>query len=174
MAGTGRPWRPSRDHHPRVRGRRRSARVGPGDVPRVDRELRDSALSGLPPSPRPVIPSARAGGEPLPGITDTRHWSDQEIWNSLEAVKHDHLGWDETTESARKWWLAFEAQNQHRPALVFRLAEELKNRHATITEFFLAFVYSNTDNIQANLHYLDYSRLKKQQEARKPEGDHDG
>jgi len=40
-------------------------------------------------------------------------------------------------------------------------------RGATITEFFLAYVYSNTDNIQANLHYLDYTRLKKSTEAEK-------
>ena len=50
---------------------------------------------------------------------------------------------------------------------IFRLAEELKKREATITEFFLAYVYSNTDNIQANLHYLDYTRLKKREEERK-------
>jgi len=36
----------------------------------------------------------------------------------------------------------------------------LKVRSATISEFFLAYVYSNTDNIQANLHYLDFMRLK--------------
>ena len=54
-----------------------------------------------------------------------------------------------------------------RKALVLRLAEELFNRQATITEFFLAYVYSNTDNIQANLHYLDYTRLKKEEEKKK-------
>ena len=59
-------------------------------------------------------------------------------------------------------------KNKHRPALVYRLAEELRNRHATIPEFFLAFVYSNTDNIQANLYYLDYMRLKEAA-AKKPE-----
>jgi hypothetical protein len=47
------------------------------------------------------------------------------------------------------------------------LAEELKNRKATITEFFLAYVYSNTDNIMANLHYLDYVRIKKEEERKK-------
>ena len=33
-------------------------------------------------------------------------------------------------------------------------------RKATITGFFLAYAYSNTDNIQANPHYLDYKWLK--------------
>ena len=54
-------------------------------------------------------------------------------------------------------------------ALVLRLAEELSIRTATITEFFLAYVYSNTDNIQANLCYLDYTRLKKEEEKKKRE-----
>jgi len=48
-----------------------------------------------------------------------------------------------------------------------RLAEELRNRKCTITDFFLAYVYSNTDNIQANLSYLDYTRLKKEEEEKK-------
>ena len=50
--------------------------------------------------------------------------------------------------------------------MVLRMAEELRTRKATITEFFLSYVYSNTDNIQANLHYLDYDRLKKEHEAK--------
>jgi len=44
----------------------------------------------------------------------------------------------------------------------------LRTRKATI-EFFLAYVYSNTDNIQANLSYLDYTRLKKEEEKKKKE-----
>ncbi len=39
-------------------------------------------------------------------------------------------------------------------------------RSATISEFFLAYVYSNTDNIQANLHYLDFMRLKAEEVKR--------
>jgi hypothetical protein len=33
----------------------------------------------------------------------------------------------------------------------------------------LAYVYSNTDNIQANLSYLDYTRLKKEEERKRRE-----
>ena len=80
-------------------------------------------------------------------------------------MKRGHLDWDDTTGSARTWWNAFEAENQSRMPLVLRLAEELMNRKATIQEFFLAYVYSNTDNIQANLHFLDYSRQKRKEEA---------
>jgi hypothetical protein len=134
--------------------------VGPARS-RNDRELRRRALSGLPPRPRPVLASAAASG---PAFTDARELSDEEIWNAVEAVKRGSLGWGETTDSARTWWATFEKENQHRPALVLRLVEELQHRGATINEFFLTYVYSNTDNIQANLHYLDYSRLKKQSE----------
>lgn len=109
-----------------------------------------------------------AGGLPA-NITNTKGWSEDQLKTSLEDVKKKNLDWDNTTGSARKWWEAFETENKHRLALVYRLAEELKNRKATITEFFLAYVYSNTDNIQANLHYLDYTRLKKEEERRKRE-----
>lgn len=68
-----------------------------------------------------------------------------------------------------KWWEAFEGENKLRKGLVLRLAEELLIRKATITEFFLSYVYSNTDSIQANLHYLDYQRLKKEEERRRRE-----
>ena len=88
--------------------------------------------------------------------------------DKLTEVKKS-LEWDNTTGSARKWWEAFESENKTRTPLVLRLAEELQTRKATITEFFLAYVYSNTDNIQANLSYLDYSRLKKDEEKKKKE-----
>jgi hypothetical protein len=95
-----------------------------------------------------------------PGITNTAGWTTEAIDELLKQTKAS-IGWDETTGSARKWWQAFENENHNRLNLVLLLAEELKVRSATITEFFLAYVYSNTDNIQANLHYLDYTRLKK-------------
>lgn len=121
----------------------------------------------------PVAASGGGGGGgtpggPPPGITDTRGWTDDKVLETLTQTKAK-LDWENTTGSARKWWEAFENENKHRVALVLRLAEELANRKATITEFFLAYVYSNTDNIQANLHYLDYTRLKKEEEQRRKE-----
>ncbi len=115
--------------------------------------------------------SAAASGSTAPGglpagITNTAGWTGEQVVAKLEEVKKT-LDWDNTTGSARKWWEAFESENKTRTALVLRLAEELLNRKATITEFFLAYVYSNTDNIQANLCYLDYTRLKKEEERKK-------
>ncbi|MCB0309650.1 MAG: type IV secretory system conjugative DNA transfer family protein, partial [Bdellovibrionales bacterium] len=103
-----------------------------------------------------------------PGISNTKGWTDEQIQKKLDETMKK-LDWENTTGSARKWWEAFENENKHRKALVLRLAEELAVRKATVTEFFLAYVYSNTDNIQANLSYLDYTRLKKQEEKRKRE-----
>jgi hypothetical protein len=100
------------------------------------------------------------------GFSNTSGWSQEQILARLEDVKWV-LDWANTVGSAKKWWKAFENENTHRLHLVLRLAEELADRKGTITEFFLAYVYSNTDNIQANLHYLDYTRLKKLEEKQK-------
>jgi ATP-dependent Clp protease ATP-binding subunit ClpX len=136
---------------------------------RVDDTLRHESLAVLPRTPSPVLPHDAGGDTKVaPGISNTRGWTDEQIWNRVEALKRSTLQWESTSGAARKWWDAFEASNQHRPALVLRLVEELTIRNATITEFFLAYVYSNTDNIQANLHYLDYKRLKKAADEAKP------
>jgi hypothetical protein len=68
------------------------------------------------------------------------------------------IGYADLKGSAKKWWDAFESENKGRGSLVLSLAQRLADRKATITEFFLAYVYSDSDNIQANLHYLDYRR----------------
>ncbi|MFN9593489.1 MAG: hypothetical protein ACK56G_12395, partial [Pirellulaceae bacterium] len=85
----------------------------------------------------------------------------------LQKGKKDSLDWVDTTRSARKWWDALAQEKATRMPLVLRLAEELRNRKATITEFFLSYIYSNTDNILANLHYMDYRRLKEEEERKK-------
>ncbi len=53
---------------------------------------------------------------------------------------------------------------------MLRTAIGLVDRQSTITEFFLTWVYSNTDDIQANLHYLDYLRRKKQRDNARQAG----
>lgn len=110
--------------------------------------------------------TAAPGQSSKPGITNTKGWSEDQFYDHLKDVKAK-IGWNETTGSAKKWWEAFEGENKSRLALVVRLSEELLIRKASITEFFLAYVYSNTDNIQANLNYLDYTRLKKEEERKK-------
>ena len=99
----------------------------------------------------------------------TARLDDQQIRDRLEVVKQA-LDWANTVGDARQWWEAFERENQKRFDLVLKFAEELAQRQVTITEFFLAYALSNTDNIQANLHYLDYQRLKKEHERSKRGG----
>ncbi|MFM7163688.1 MAG: AAA family ATPase [Planctomycetaceae bacterium] len=144
--------------------------TGKASLSRRDLQLRKQCLSSLPPAPAPVISRHADSGLP-PGIADVRDWSTEKILDDFERIKLEHLDWKLTTGSAREWWEAFEKENQQRPALMHRLAQELKLRQSSITEFFLAYVYSNTDNIQANLHYLDYLRLKKQGTGEKPPDD---
>lgn len=100
------------------------------------------------------------------GITDTSNMEPDDIRELIE-LRREKLDWKNTTGSARKWWEAFETENDKKPRLVLRLIDELLTRKATITEFFLAYVYSNSDNIQANLFYLDYTRLKKEEERKR-------
>lgn len=132
-------------------------------ISRVDTELRTEAFRGIPRPPRPILNERTNSSRPT-GISDTRGWTEERIWNRIETNKRESLDWDNSTNSARSWWEKFESENRHRPALVLRLVEELARRPATISQFFLAYIYSNTDNIQANLHYLDYMLLKEGQE----------
>lgn len=126
--------------------RRRTRRPGPGDGP-------DAAASPRTPTP--------------PRISENTHlWSPDRIEARLDETL-EAIDWPATTGSARRWWEAFVAENSTRLTLVLRLAEELAVRKATITEFFLASLYSNTDHVQANLHYLDYTRVKKEEKARR-------
>jgi|694.fasta_scaffold108789_2 ATP-dependent Clp protease ATP-binding subunit ClpX len=100
------------------------------------------------------------------GITNTTLWSQEQIKTRLGHVESS-LDIANTTGSALNWWTAFKQENYNKTHLVLRLAEELAMREATITEFFLAYVYSNTDSIQGNLHYLDYTRLKKEEQEKR-------
>jgi ATP-dependent Clp protease ATP-binding subunit ClpX len=136
------------------------APAGPRAAPAGLAELRERAL-------RPSVPQTGLAEQPGFVFTDARGLSDDELRTALERVKVEALDWTNTTGSARKWWEAFENENRSRLGLVLRLAEELAQRKATITEFFLAYIYSGTDNIQANLHYLDYTRLKKEEQRKK-------
>ncbi|MGE0144408.1 MAG: AAA family ATPase [Planctomycetota bacterium] len=133
---------------------------GAAEHERVDEELRRECMRGMPPRPAPGTNAPSAD-------IDKSAWTPAQLRDAIDRLKAEKLDWPSTSGSARKWWEAFESENKERLHLVLRLSEELAEREATITEFFLAYVYSNTDNIQANLHYLDYTRLKKKDEANK-------
>lgn len=134
-------------------------------------KLRDVPIEYIEKDPEPVKSTNRGeGSNSIPeGISDTTGWSDEQIQNKITETRRK-LDWENTSGSAKKWWETFEQENSNRPQLILRLCEELAIRNATITEFFLTYIYSNTDNIQANLYYLDYSRIKKEEEKKRKEG----
>ena len=134
-------------------------------------KLRDVPIVYIEKDPEPVKSTNQGeGSNGIPeGISDTTGWSDEQIQNKITETRKK-LDWENTSGSAKKWWETFEQENSNRPQLILRLCEELAIRNATITEFFLTYIYSNTDNIQANLYYLDYSRIKKEEEKKRKEG----
>ncbi|HMO02735.1 MAG TPA: type IV secretory system conjugative DNA transfer family protein [Oligoflexia bacterium] len=157
------------------------SRINEFDSPDKELKVRDAPipyiedLAALAAAQQAASGSAAAVGStpanPLfAGVTDTTSWTLEQVRNQLEKVKKESLDWDNCTGSARKWWETFENQNLNRLGPVLQLAEQLAYRKATITEFFMSYIYSNTDNIEANLHFLDYNRIKKEDEKRKKEG----
>ncbi len=137
------------------------------DFSRLDEDLRRTALQVLPRKPRVTEESSESNSKNAvneSGFSDTSNWSMERIRERIDTLKNDALQWNDTSDGAGKWWKQFEKDNSNRPSLILRLVEELAARKATINEFYLACVYSNTDNLQANLHYLDYRRLKEQEE----------
>jgi ATP-dependent Clp protease ATP-binding subunit ClpX len=79
----------------------------------------------------------------------------------------EKVGWKDARETARRWWKAFMEENEHQPSLVLSLLEKLIVRKVTMEQFYDAYVYSFTEDIQAVLHFLDYRLAKQQFEDRK-------
>jgi ATP-dependent Clp protease ATP-binding subunit ClpX len=133
---------------------------GPAQFQRMDAELRAECFRAVP----AIRQSRDAGGasaETSSGITDTRGWKDPDLRAAIDQLREERLGWRECSNAAKRWWITFEEENGGRLTSVYLLCEELRNRGATIGEFFNAYAASNTDNIQANLHYMDFMRIKQ-------------
>ncbi len=100
--------------------------------------------------------------KPAPGMTIVRGWADEQVRRRIEEVK-TKLDLDGAPSQARQWWESFDMENEERPVLALRLAEELANRKSTIADYYGVFAFSGAKDIQANLAYLDYSRLAKEE-----------
>lgn len=81
-------------------------------------------------------------------------------WMLYRKLKAEDFGWDEASAPARAFWQEYEASHEDTPAILTLTIEELTNRDARLQEFYEACAQSGTTNIQANLHYLDFLRLK--------------
>ncbi len=102
-----------------------------------------------------------------PGITNTQGWTSEKIAAKLAEVEcqidYNHsLG-----RSSDKWWLAFKQENKQNMSAVLQLAEEIATRNARIYDWFMAFVYSNSDSILSTLLFWDYTRTKKEYDEKK-------
>ncbi|MFO1053722.1 MAG: AAA family ATPase [Planctomycetota bacterium] len=115
-------------------------------------ELRQRVASAVP--PRPAATQQ---------ITDTRGWSDAAILAKVGALR-PLLEIQAADLVARGWWMMVEREYQPRPALLLRLIEELAMRGMKLAEFHAAVGQSGTSNLQANLHFADYLRLKREEE----------
>jgi type IV secretory pathway TraG/TraD family ATPase VirD4 len=148
------------------------ARIGDGDR---DFTLRDKPIEYEEILPEAFVPQQEqvpVNGEPqrqavgaIPPATKVVHLQNQEsnedLANKLEWLKANKLDWANTTGVAREWWEAFEKENRDKMRLVVKLGEELAKRRATISEFFLAYVYSNSESIEKNLQYLDQMKANE-------------
>jgi len=92
-------------------------------------------------------------------ISRTEGWSDVQILLRLQDVKQ-RLGWQAATSAAREFWASLEKDNSHQIARVLQIAEELDIRNATVDDYYQAWLFSNTDDVQANLSYIDYIRKR--------------
>lgn len=115
-------------------------------------------------SDEPVV--KRPVGDALTPV-DHKSWSDPwtagdqqsmqlEIERLEQAIRVEDMG-----ETGRVWWNKFKEENPGREGLILRLAMAIHVLGATASEFFLAYVYSNTDNIAANLYYMRFTRLQR-------------
>lgn len=141
----------------------------PDLVPLFARAARAGQLPPLRSTPLSPPAPAKPGALDFTGTyVDPTHLAPDTLKAVIEEGRRG-IGWDTTTGSARRWWEAFEAENQDRLGLVHRMVHELTVRKVSITDYFLAYVYGNTDDLQATLHYMDYTRLRKAAEKRKAE-----
>ena len=75
----------------------------------------------------------------------------------------EECGYADANEKVKEWFDFFIAEYKDRLDVVERTLQELQKREATITEFHGAYIESDSDNIQANLFYLDYDRIRREE-----------
>lgn len=140
-------------------GHLRASWETPGEI-----EINERAARLSMPRRRPSLATSVSAipGEIRREISDTHGWSKERINQRYKEVLA-LLGLAEAAPGVARWWKKLENENRSQPATLLRLAEELAIREATIMDFYHSYGHSNTDNIQANLHYLDYFRLKNEE-----------
>jgi ATP-dependent Clp protease ATP-binding subunit ClpX len=137
----------------------------------LDQQLRVEALAPTRPQGRDgarssAESSSQREGVGAKGLTDTTGWDEAHFDAAIDQVKRLHLGWEECDGYARAVWEKFERECRSIKPKVFRLLEELRNRRTTIREFLSALEQSGTDDIAANLLYIDFVQARSDAERR--------
>jgi ribosomal protein L7/L12 len=72
-----------------------------------------------------------------------------------------NIGWDSVSPEAKRWWEAFEFNYKHEIDVVLKVAIELEGLNSTVDNLYDAYVQSGTSNVAANLHFMEYLRMKQ-------------
>ena len=92
---------------------------------------------------------ASSGLQDVPALLNA---IDQHVYNEFKRK----LEWDNTSDMAKEWWVAFEEANKENFPVVVELARELLRRGVTIEDFFNVYVHSDYETIPEILSVIDY------------------
>ncbi|MFN9719848.1 MAG: type IV secretory system conjugative DNA transfer family protein [Planctomycetota bacterium] len=101
------------------------------------------------------------------GISNSKGWTAADIDYRLKQVL-SNLQPSRASKAARDWWTEFAEANPS--SLTLRLAEEIHLRQATLEEWYLASVASESEALPVGLAYLDYLKAKASVETDPKEG----
>ena len=99
--------------------------------------------------------ASKAFGMPSPSFTNPLGMTTQMIRSRIADVK-EQVGYSTAPSSARKLIDELEQSNASHPALILRLLEEIRNRNATISDFYRVHIEIEDRNTVVLLAYLDY------------------
>jgi hypothetical protein len=90
-------------------------------------------------------------------LTDTTHYTPSQFSRRINTLLA-RAGYQELaeTDSARKWMDAFVRTNANRQGVCVRVLEELALQRISVRDFYLAYVYGNTEKVEAALLYAKY------------------
>jgi tetratricopeptide (TPR) repeat protein len=124
--------------------------------------LKDQPWNGAPRrGQRPASPA-----EAPRAFAETSTWADGRVRKRLELLE-TRVGVGAAAATARAWWAAIEQQQPARAML--RLAEELDERQASLMQLHQAHIDGATDNVAAAFAYLDFGRIKRNNERQASE-----
>jgi|GEM_PF-3447138 len=108
---------------------------------------------------------ASGADKPADGVTDTRRLPTEVVRTQTAAVARAfYRGAD--SRDARRWLRKILKENRKNARLSLRILEEYRARDAGLDDAFRAFKLAGTENVQANLNFYDYLKLKERGAAR--------